>query len=483
MSLTILTDEQIAGLLEDLTLEEAEGFRTALKTALHEYSTGTQTAGRGDDVQQPPRTTISPGGGSTRPSTVFVPSWSHDGVGMKVLTLAPPGDGDGDVDGDGEPAMRPTGALSLFSPAGRLLGVLHASTLTAFRTALASSCLLLRRDTVQNVLVFGSGMQAYWHVRLALLFRGSTIRHVNIICRRLSQSSQLMLKRFYSTPAYRKEREGWAETQFSVLTPAYNEYSRLLVKNLRSADVIFCCTPSTEPLFDASVLTSHEGRRKGRLIVAVGSFMRSMHELPSELLRQATRTERPHHHYHRHAVEGGVVVVDTLDGALKEAGEIIDAGLTPRQVVELGELVMLSRVNLKEEEYGSSSAAASTSTLSVPSLEFERLDLQSMQISASSSAMSTVFGQDSSKSSGRAASPSPKSEGRSSRRSLQLHRRSSSQASVDTRKQKDDHLARWMQRGNVVYKSVGLGLMDLSVGLHLIDFARSKGVGSHIGGF
>lgn len=149
----------------------------------------------------------------------------------------------------------------------------------------------------------------------------------------------------------------------------------------------------------------------------------------------------------------------------------------------LGELVMLSRINLKDEDDDSSSEASTPGTLSVPpSFEFERLDLQSMR-SSSSSAMSTVFGTDSGGSSSRrTVSPSPKSNNSSSSH-RSLHRRSSSQASVDQRKKRDDHLARWLQSGNVIYKGVGLGVSDLSVGMHLIEFARKKGVGSYIDGF
>jgi hypothetical protein len=46
-----------------------------------------------------------------------------------------------------------------------------------------------------------------------------------------------------------------------------------------------------------------------------------------------------------------------------------------------------------------------------------------------------------------------------------------------------DRLAQWLQTGNVIYKSVGLGLMDLSVGIHLIQYAQEKGVGTHVPGF
>ncbi len=233
------------------------------------------------------------------------------------------------------PTIRPTGSLTLYSPEGNPVGFLHAQTLTAFRTALASSCLLTKRATVRTLTVFGSGLQAYWHIRLALLLRGATIRAVNIINRRFGDSARDILKRFYAVPLATKEREGWDQAQFSILTPGYGEYARLQKEHIRAADVIYCCTPSTEELFDAGILTSHEGRKKGRLIVAVGSYTKDMRELPRDLLAQATRPHQHGHlHYHKHATEGGVVVVDSLDGALKEAGEIIDAGLGPQQLVE-----------------------------------------------------------------------------------------------------------------------------------------------------
>ncbi len=133
---------------------------------------------------------------------------------------------------------------------------------------------------------------------------------------------------------------------------------------------------------------------------------------------------------------------------------------------------MLHKISMAEED-----SEDSSSTASVPSAEFEKLDL-----TPGSSAMSSVFGSDTSTtagatSTGRSSSPSRPSG------SFSLPRRSSSHGSVDRQRKKDDHLARWLQSGNVIYKSVGLGLMDLAVGQHLIRFAREKGVGSHIEGF
>lgn len=63
-----------------------------------------------------------------------------------------------------------------------------------------------------------------------------------------------------------------------------------------------------------------------------------------------------------------------------------------------------------------------------------------------------------------------------------LHRRSSSQRSTEKHK-KEDALARWLRDGTVVYKSVGLGLMDLAVGMHLVELAKEKGIGTQVDGF
>jgi len=73
-------------------------------------------------------------------------------------------------------------------------------------------------------------------------------------------------------------------TKFSVLSPGYSEHSRLSKAQLRSSDMIICATPSELPLFDETILTNPNGRIKGRLIIAVGSFRPEMIELPSAIL-------------------------------------------------------------------------------------------------------------------------------------------------------------------------------------------------------
>ena len=44
-------------------------------------------------------------------------------------------------------------------------------------------------------------------------------------------------------------------------------------------------------------------------------------------------------------------------------------------------------------------------------------------------------------------------------------------------------LRKWLESGNVIYKSVGIGLMDICVGEDLVALAMQKGIGTRVEGF
>jgi hypothetical protein len=64
-----------------------------------------------------------------------------------------------------------------------------------------------------------------------------------------------------------------------------------------------------------------------------------------------------------------------------------------------------------------------------------------------------------------------------------IHCRLGALGGNDPNDAKGNNLAQWLQTGNVIYKSVGTGLMDLSVGMHMIEYAKEKKVGTHVEGF
>lgn len=348
------------------------------------------------------------------------------------------------------------------SPNGEPTGFMNAEELTAFRTALSSSLLISRRSKLSVITVFGAGKQAYWHLRLSLLLRGSKIKHVNIINRTFSQNAIHLMKTMNGVPQAQRELEGWAKTTFTMLSPNYGEYDRLIKDHIRSSDAIFCTTPSTKPLFDHTFLTATEGRKKGRLIVAIGSYKPHMIEIDPAILKQAVKPHRGHH-YHKHAQEGGCVVVDVLHGGMTEAGEIIQAELTVDQLVELGELVMLE-------------GSAHHRNISVSSETSDHLG-------GSLSAMSTLaVSPETSVGSIETSDTSPSTT--SSKLSLKSFFHGPSETKDKKhKKDKEDGFCKWMSTGNVVYKSVGMGLMDLVVGGDIVEIARLRGIGTTIEGF
>ena len=442
--LGILSDSDVQTLLLSLTKTNIETLQESLAEALHIYSTGTQDQ-MACSSNQPHRASIKLKNGST---LLFMPAATYDGAGMKIVTLAETSSSSnpnglkkplsradtassassggsksisslGSIGGEtiasssssfsssspsiaSSQSTSPRGSLTLLDRNGNPRALLNAEELTAFRTALAATMLLRKRENVHTITVFGAGKQAYWHIRLSLLLRGQDIKRVNIINRSFARA-QPLLQEFYSE-AQHDWRSG---TKFSVLSTEYGEYERVLKEETRKADVIFCCTPTTSPLFPAEYLTAHEGRKKGRLISAIGSYRPHMCELHPDILRQAVA---PHHHnhHHKHAATSGVVVVDSLSACLKDAGEIIQAGLGPDQLVEIGELVMLKREAEAKKTAGGDAHVVDKQT---------------------------------------------------------------------------DGLKEWLMKGNVIYKSVGLGLMDVVVGGELVTLAAERGFGTWVDGF
>jgi ornithine cyclodeaminase/alanine dehydrogenase-like protein (mu-crystallin family) len=136
-----------------------------------------------------------------------------------------------------------------------------------------------------------------------------------------------------------------------------------------------------------------------------------MVELHPEILKQAVAPQHDHRHFHKHARQSGAVLVDSVEACLKEAGEVIQAGLQPEEVVELGELVMLKKENERRKA------------------EMGEKGKGGMEIKG------------------------------------------------------DGGLIDWLSKGNVIYKSVGLGLMDVVTGTEIVRLADERSVGTRILGF
>ena len=162
---------------------------------------------------------------------------------------------------------------------GKVLARMEAKWLTDLRTAATSAVAtdLLARREVETLGVFGTGRQARAH--LAILPRVRKFRRV-LVC----GSGQSDIKKFCSE----MERERGVQTEAV-------EAKRCA----RESDVVCTCTNSPKPLFDGRWL------RPGTHLNVIGAFQPHTREVDDETVHRSR------------------VVVDTYEGALAEAGDLL----------------------------------------------------------------------------------------------------------------------------------------------------------------
>ena len=140
------------------------------------------------------------------------------------------------------------GTVSVCEPTGELEGVLNARELTAFRTSLAANIIFSRRQWDGNgeIVIFGAGKQAEWHLRIALLLgpAAGSIRKITFINR--SQSGLDKCEERFSADL----RLQHPDIEFTTIVKAGNPaYTDQIKSVLEASVVVFSCTPSFEPLF------------------------------------------------------------------------------------------------------------------------------------------------------------------------------------------------------------------------------------------
>jgi len=194
--------------------------------------------------------------------SLVMPGRLDDHMAVKVVSTVP-----------GNPA----GLVVVFGSDGSPLGVVDGPTLTAIRTGAVSGLAtrLLASDTARTLAMLGSGAMAFDQVE--------AVRAVRPI------ESVLVWSRSSAN----------AETLAHIVGGEAVDDANLAVA---SADVISCATPAMSPLFAESSVKS------GTHINAVGGFRPEMIEIPSDLMDRA------------------YVVVDDVEAAAAEAGDLIQAG-------------------------------------------------------------------------------------------------------------------------------------------------------------
>lgn len=215
----------------------------------------------------PPRAHVAVPGGEL---LLMPAAAATEGVGVKLVTLAP-----GNAE-RGLPFIH--GVYVLFAP-GTLApaALVDGAALTELRTAAVSALATrhLARPDARRLVVFGAGTQARAHVAAMRAVR--EIEHVTIVGRDPARAAALVA----SLAADGVEAVAGGPD------------------SVGDADVVCTCTTSRGPLFGAAALGA------GVHVNAIGAYRPDMRELPGEALRR------------------GLLVVETRESALLEAGDVV----------------------------------------------------------------------------------------------------------------------------------------------------------------
>lgn len=206
---------------------------------------------------------------------------------------------------------------------GALCGAFQAKQITAIRTALVS-CIglssqleLFKEAEVITCSVFGSGLQAFWHIVCCVrLFYGKSSKlNVNVLYR----SNEMDLKPFETIFAAN-------ETKMEITFNQIKLSDSLQIRRaMADSHVIFGCLPSESPNLTYKDLANVETNVKHTYISLIGSFKPHMHECDQRLIEEFQN-------------QGIPILVDSKEHCLLEAGELIDSGVKENQLQEIGHL-------------------------------------------------------------------------------------------------------------------------------------------------
>lgn len=232
-------------------------------------------------------------------------------VGVPSTSAAPPG--------------LPGSTVIMDPLTGKVKALIDASNLTALRTAAGSmlATMLYRPLTSsQNLrlVVFGGGRQAYYHAWMMAKLYGSKLVQVTFVTRRPLRDTELG-----SIAAAMRPEEAQSPAQDVVMVEHIEAKgvtsAEDAAKEVAQADVVCCCTPSTQALFNFKDL------KKGAHLNLVGSYKPTMQEVEPELVQEAFAASQ--------------LVADSIEACSHEAGDLIKADIdfSSPKLKEMGDVL------------------------------------------------------------------------------------------------------------------------------------------------
>ncbi|KAF5375898.1 hypothetical protein D9615_008223 [Tricholomella constricta] len=221
----------------------------------------------------------------------------------------------------------PASTIVIDEATGAVKAIVNARSLTAIRNAAGSllSTRLVGLHTPTSIVTFGAGKQIEAHLDLHLRSFPS-ITSCTLVNRTHNSRVQGLHDRLTSL---------FPHVSFTII-PRCPPSDINLRTALRAASLIVCATSATFPLFPSSWVPT------GAHVILIGSYTPAMREVDRDLVRRAIPNSLSSNNSVRIAAGvRQVLLVDSREACAIEAGELIDAGVAPPEIVEIGELVEL----------------------------------------------------------------------------------------------------------------------------------------------
>ena len=167
---------------------------------------------------------------------------------------------------------------------------------------------LIGPATPHVLLAFGAGQQIEAHIDLFIKSFPS-LRQCIIVNRRANERVQTL-----RSSLQRRLTDVDITVEYAIDCNGEGLFD--LAHAVSSADIICTATPSKTALFKTNWV------KAGTHINLIGSYTPEMSEIEPSLVLRAKR-----------------ILVESRDACLKEAGELIQAGIEPKNLVEIGEIV------------------------------------------------------------------------------------------------------------------------------------------------
>lgn len=233
---------------------------------------------------------------------LLMPAGGEQGVGVKLVTLAP------ENPGRGLPFLHSVYVLFSSETLEPVLTV-DGAALTTLRTSAVSALATrhLARPDSSRLVVFGAGVQANAHLDAMRAVR--PVDRVRVVSRSKERAERLA------------DRARGMDLDANVDGP----------DAVREADIVCTCTTSNTPVFDGRLLPT------GAHVNAVGAYRPDSRELDDEAIRRAK------------------IVVETREAALAEAGDLIipiNEGLIGSSAIsaDLGDVARGARVRTSPDD-------------------------------------------------------------------------------------------------------------------------------------